>query len=67
MTRGDRVKLTRKVAKPMMTRRKSYKTDWYARCGTVVCVSPVADSITVVWDDRASTDVWPTRALQRIE
>jgi hypothetical protein len=67
MTRGDRVKLTRRVAKPLMTRRTAYKTDWFVRRGTVVRVSPVSDSITVLWDDRASTDVWPTRALQRIE
>jgi hypothetical protein len=63
--RGDRVKLTHYAAKPLMA--KPHKADWLARCGTVVRVSRVTDNVTVLWDDRASTDQWPFRAMEKIE
>jgi hypothetical protein len=30
-------------------------------------VSRVTDNVTVLWDDRASTDQWPFRAMEKIE
>jgi hypothetical protein len=67
MRRGDRVKLTRSAAKPMMTKLRARKTNWYARSGTVIRISRATDTVTVLWDDRASTDGWPLRALQKID
>jgi hypothetical protein len=64
--RGDRVKLTQHVATPLMKNRQC-QTDWHSRKGTVVRVSRVTDIITVLWDDRASTDQWPFRALEKLE
>jgi hypothetical protein len=58
--RGGRVKLARKAAKPLITKQR--KTNWIARRGTVIRVSPVSDNITIQWDDRATVDLWPTRA-----
>ena len=34
---------------------------------TVVRVSPATDNVCVLRDDRATTDQWPFRALQKIE
>ena len=65
MRRGDRVKLTHYAAKPLMA--KPHRADWLARHGTVVRVSRVTDNVTVLWDDRASTDQWPFRAMEKIE
>jgi hypothetical protein len=43
------------------------RTNWIKRQGTVVRVARVADQVSVLWDDRASVDQWPTRALEKIE
>ena len=70
----DRVKLALDMAKGMMRERArrrrrggvSKQVDWMTREGTVVRVSMVTDAISVVWDDRASVDQWPARALIKL-
>jgi hypothetical protein len=42
------------------------KCDWRERRGVVISISRVTDTITVLWDDRASFDRWPVRALQKV-
>jgi hypothetical protein len=66
--RGDRGRLTPTVAQRLIKdketthgNRGGLKSDWRKRRGVVISVSRV----TVLWDDRASVDHWPIRALQK--
>jgi hypothetical protein len=64
---GDRVRLNLNVAEDLMRsmRGKRHKVDWLARRGVVIRVSAPADRVAVKWDDRNTTDYWPTRALKK--
>jgi hypothetical protein len=64
--RGDRVKLAPNIAESLM---KGYPHDkrsvnWLTRRGLVVRVSAPTDTVTIKWDDRATIDFWPARALE---
>ena len=65
--RGDRVRLTASLAEQMMKSGKDrrFKINWLARRGIVVRVSVPTDTATFKWDDRASIDARPTRALEK--
>ena len=65
--RGDRVRLVASLAERMMKSRtdKRFTVDWLARRGVIIRVSSRRDSATVKWDDRATIDHWPMRALER--
>jgi hypothetical protein len=65
--RGDRVRLVANVAESLMERRarNKYKINWLKRRGVVIRVSAPTNSATVKWDDRATIDLWPMRALER--
>jgi ribosomal protein L28 len=69
--RDDRVRLQKGIAAVLT--KKAFKAnnhkrvDWRTREGTIVRVSITADSIGVLWDDRASIDQWPTAALEKID
>ena len=43
------------------------KIDWLHRHGTVLSVSPVTDNVYIRWDGRVSPDVWPFRAVEKVE
>jgi hypothetical protein len=45
--------------------RGGLKSDWRKRRGVVISISRATDTVTVLWDDRASVDHWPIRALQK--
>ena len=64
--RGDRVRLAPNIAVRLMKEHdKGHKVNWLTRRGRVIRVSAPTDSATVKWDDRITTDFWPTRALQK--
>ena len=70
--RGDRVRLTPTVGQRLIKdkakthgNRGGLKSDWRKRCGIVISVSRATDAVAVLWDDRASVDYWPIRALQK--
>jgi hypothetical protein len=44
---------------------KLFKVDWTARRGIVIRVSAPTDTVIVKWDDRATADFWPMRALEK--
>ena len=64
---GDRVRLKQKIAESLMKEhaKGGRKANWRARRGIIICVSELADRVTVKWDDRNTTDFWPTRALKK--
>jgi hypothetical protein len=66
LQRGDRVRLAPNIAESMMKEhaKGGRKVNWLARRGVVIRVSGPADNVIVKWDDRVSTDSWPTRALK---
>ena len=67
---ADRVKLQRDLAERLMKHCacKRYKRiDWLHRHGTVLSVSPVTDKVYIRWDGRVSPDVWPFRAVEKVE
>jgi hypothetical protein len=65
--RGDLVRLVANIAKRIMKspKDKRFKVDWVARRGIVIRVSAPTDTVIVKWDDRATADFWPMRALER--
>ena len=63
--RGDRVRLVAGLAEQMMKSHKRWKVNWLMRRGIVVRVSVPTDTATFKWDDRASIDAWPMRALEK--
>jgi len=70
--RGDRVRLTPIVAEQLIKEKEKthgnrggLKSDWLKRRGVVISVSRATNAIAVLWDDRASVDYWPIRALQK--
>jgi hypothetical protein len=65
--RGDRVRLVAGVAEQMMKPRKDRRltVDWLVRRGVVIRVSSPTDTAIIKWDDRASTDHWPMRAVEK--
>lgn len=70
LKRGDRIKLTDVVAETMMRGggapcRRRARVDWAGRRGTLVRNSSV--QATVRWDDTKHPDIWPLRAVERIE
>lgn len=66
--RDDRVRLQKAMAVRFAYKAHGLakRTNWIKRQGTVVRVARVADHVSVLWDDRASVDQWPTRALEKI-
>jgi hypothetical protein len=62
---GDRVRLNRNIAEDLMRKDKRQRVDWLKRRGVVIRVSAPSDSATIKWDDRITTDFWPTRALKK--
>jgi hypothetical protein len=66
--RGDRVRLAPNIARSLMKEhaRRGRKVNWLVRRGVVIRVSAPADNVIVKWDDRASIDSWPTRALKTL-
>jgi hypothetical protein len=69
MKQGDRVRLAVRVARNMNKTRFGQRKgiDWLKRRGSIISISVVSDTVTVLWDDRASRDPWPTRAIQVVE
>jgi hypothetical protein len=68
-TREDRVRLHPQLAERLMKRelwKCRKRIDWLARRGTVMRVPRFSDNIGVQWDDRASCDHWPARALEKL-
>ena len=66
LKRGDRVKLTDKLAK-MMNQPKTnsrYKIDWHQRQGVVKYVKP--GLVLVRWDGRSSDDTWLRQAIVKL-
>jgi hypothetical protein len=69
----DRVRLQRDLAERLMKHcackryKSKRKIDWLHRHGTVLSVSPVTDSVYIRWDGRVSPDVWPFRAVEKVE
>ena len=69
MQPGDRVRLTPNTAMQMMGKNpkdRRFTVNWLARCGIVIRVSAPTNSATVKWDDRTTTDDWPTWALKKL-
>ena len=69
MQPGDRVRLTPNTAMQMMGKNpkdRRFTVNWLARRGIVIRVSAPTDCVTVKWDDRATIDHWPMRALANI-
>jgi hypothetical protein len=70
LARDDRVRLHRHIAEGLMRGKhpgKQYrKVNWVGRQGTVLRVSKVARSVMVQWDGRASVDLWPPEALEKV-
>ena len=70
---ADRVKLQRDLAERLMKHcackryKSKKKIDWLHRHGTVLSVSPVTDNVYIRWDGRVSPDVWPFRAVVKVE
>jgi hypothetical protein len=62
--RGDRVRMVAGFAEQMM-KSANKRVDWLARRGVVIRASSVTDTATIKWDDRATTDCWPIRAVER--
>jgi hypothetical protein len=67
LRRGDRVRLVADLAEQMMksTNDKRCKVNWRARRGVVIRASSVTDTATIKWDDRATIDCWPMRAVEK--
>jgi hypothetical protein len=69
----DRVRLQRDLAERLMKHcackryKSKRKIDWLHRHGTVLSISPVTDSVYIRWDGRVSPDVWPFRAVEKLE
>lgn len=63
--RGDRVRLVVNIAERMMEKKHKPTVNWLTRRGIVIRVSVASDSAKVKWDDRASINSWPTRALEK--
>ena len=57
LAKGDRVRLKMEVARTMKIKHQT-------RVGTIVRVSKFTESVTILWDDRASVDQWPLRAIE---
>jgi hypothetical protein len=66
LQRGDRVKLTDKMAEKMNLphRNKRHVIDWRARQGVVKYVKP--GLVSVRWDGRNSNDTWLTQAIEKL-
>ena len=70
---ADRVKLQRDLAERLMKHcackryKSKKKIDWLHRHGTVLSVSPVTDNVYIRCDGRVSPDVWPFRAVEKVE
>jgi hypothetical protein len=62
--RGDRVKLTDRLAETMSRPRPNsrYQIDWRTRRGVVRYVKP--GLVLVRWDDRNSDDTWLEQAIE---
>jgi len=64
IVKGDRVKLTPAAIRAKLSRRHYY-VDWEHRQGTVVSATP--RRIRIVWDGRASYEVWVPKAVERVQ
>ena len=63
MKRGDRVRLTDKVAQSLM-RSPHRRINWYLRRGVVVRIS--THRVAVLWDGNATLDLWPREAVVEV-
>ena len=69
MQPGDRVRLSPNTAMQMMGKNPKdgrFTVNWLARRGRIIRVSASTSNVTVKWDDRATIDHWPMRALVNI-
>ena len=62
--RGDRVKLTARVAAAFNNNRCPGKFDWTARRGVVERITINKANAVVLWDGRKSTEVIPIRSVE---
>jgi hypothetical protein len=61
---GDRVKLHDELAKQFDKKSRRKTSCWSNRKGIITSLN--SHTITIRWDDRASVDQWPLKALERI-
>jgi hypothetical protein len=62
--RGDRVKLTARVAAAFNNNRRPGKLDWTDRCGVVERITTNKANAVVLWDGRKSVDDVPIRSIE---
>lgn len=70
--RGDRVKLTEKVArtaqKGFCNLHRKVPSDWLNRRGSVAhTTNPGSGCVLVKWDDARWPDSWPKGAVEKVE
>ena len=61
--RGDRVKLTARVAAALNNNRRPGKLDWTDRRGVVERITTNKANAVVLWDGRMSREYVPIRAI----
>jgi hypothetical protein len=64
--RGDRVKLTARVAAAFKNNRRPGKIDWTDRRGVIDRISANKVHASVVWDGRKSPEELPINAIERV-
>jgi hypothetical protein len=62
--RGDRVKLTARVAAAFNNNRRPSKLDWTDRRGVVERITTNKANAVVLWDGRKSVDDVPIRSIE---
>ena len=62
--RGDRVKLTARVAAAFNNNRRPGKLDWTDRRGAVERITTNKANAVVLWDGRKSVDDVPIRSIE---
>jgi hypothetical protein len=62
--RGDRVKLTARVAAAFNNNRRPGKLDWTDRRGVVERITTNKANAVVLWDGRKSVDDVPIRSIE---
>jgi hypothetical protein len=62
--RGDRVKLTARVAAAFNNSKRTHKFDWTDRRGVVERITTNKAAAMVLWDGRKSADDVPIRSIE---
>ena len=62
--RGDRVKLTARVAAAFSNSKRARKFDWTGRRGVVERITTNKAAAMVLWDGRKSADDVPIRSIE---